>query len=161
VQVTDGSTFRVEKAFRFDRADAFTLSAWIYPTQKAPLASILSREESGNRNHRGYELALVEDRLSASLIHHWPTDAIQVTAKDPVPHDTWTHVTMTYDGSSRAAGLRIYVNGKPVPVDVDADHLERTVLMTRDRPDFAIGRKFGSTDPSAFEGGKIDEVRVY
>mgnify|MGYP003704827535 CR=1 FL=1 len=40
--------------------------------------------------------------------------AIQVATRATFPRDEWLHVFFTYDGSRRANGVKIYVNGKPV-----------------------------------------------
>jgi hypothetical protein len=45
------------------------------------------------------------------LVHAWPADAIKVLAKKQLPADTWTRVTITHDGKSRSAGLKIYYDG--------------------------------------------------
>ena len=34
---------------------------------------------------------------------------------------------MTYDGSSRAAGIRLYLNGAPLETDVMRDHLYKDI----------------------------------
>ena len=44
---------------------------------------------------------------------------------------------VTYDGSRRAAGTRVYIDGKPQPVDVHSDSLKdtmRTKVPLEDRP---------------------------
>ena len=38
---------------------------------------------------------------------------IALETLEPLPVDEWTHIALTYDGSSRAAGLKLYLNGAP------------------------------------------------
>ena len=53
---------------------------------------------------------------------------IALRVPQPLPVKEWTHITVTYDGSSRAAGTPLYVNGAPAAVDVDHDTLTRSIL---------------------------------
>ncbi|MBL9200696.1 MAG: DUF1549 domain-containing protein, partial [Opitutaceae bacterium] len=50
-----------------------------------------------------------------------PKRGLTVTTKGTFLRDEWLHVFFTYDGSRRAAGLKLYVNGKPVELDVKLD----------------------------------------
>ena len=55
---------------------------------------------------RGYQLLIEDGKLSVGLVHFWPGNAIGIKTKaSRSPLDQWTHVTITYDGSSRASGL--------------------------------------------------------
>jgi hypothetical protein len=48
-----------------------------------------------------------------------PFVAIKVSTVDPLPLDGhWRHVFFTYDGSGKASGIRIYVDGEPVATKV-------------------------------------------
>ena len=53
-------------------------------------------------------------------------------------HDTLKHVCITYDGTSKAAGLRIHVDGRRIGTDVDADTLRNT---TRTALPFKLARE--------------------
>ena len=39
----------------------------------------------------------------------------------------WTHICVTYDGSKKAGGVKIYYDGKQQPVNVAADKLQSTI----------------------------------
>lgn len=159
VEVGEGAV-TVTGPYGFDRTDPFTLSAWIYSNKKLPHSPLLSQEESLNRFGRGYQLAMDEhNRVTVALTHSMPANAIRVVTRDSVPVKAWTHLVMTYDGSSRADGIRVYVNGKAAPLVVEYDHLDRTIVFPR--LPFTIGAKGGSNDPSLFVGGRLDEVRIY
>lgn len=49
--------------------------------------------------------------------------AIQVRTRDEVPTGQWVHVFVTYDGSRKGEGVRIYLNGRPVATEVMNDSL--------------------------------------
>ena len=42
------------------------------------------------------------------VLHSWPDNAIKVIAKKEMPKGKWNHVCVTYDGSSKAGGVKIY-----------------------------------------------------
>ena len=44
--------------------------------------------------------------------------AIQVRTRDEVTAGQWVHVFVTYDGSGKAEGVRIYLNGQPAATEV-------------------------------------------
>ena len=64
---------------------------------------------------------------------------------------------MTSDGSSRAAGLRLYVNGQPVPCDTIRDALTRDITGGGG-DNISLGERFRDR---GFKGGAIDEFRVF
>ena len=61
---------------------------------------------------------------------------------------------MTYDGSGKAAGTAIYLNGEKLDHNVEADGLNATIIT--DKP-VRIGRYAGSQ----VNGAEIDDVRFY
>src|SRR5688500_3790238 len=88
----------------------------------------------------------------------WPGNALKVTTKSQLPISQWTHLTVTYDGSSRASGVRIYVNGSAAPLDVLRDGLTKDITYGGGEPDLAIGHRFRD---AGFKGGKVDEFQVF
>ncbi len=66
-------------------------------------------------------------------------------------------MAVTTDGSSRAAGLRLYVNGEPAAVDVIKDALTREITGGGG-DNIALGERFRDR---GFKGGAIDEFRVF
>ena len=57
-------------------------------------------------------------------------DAIRVEAESPLPLNEWSHVAWTYDGSRAAAGVRIYVDGRPATVRGVTDTLSTKLKTT-------------------------------
>ena len=62
---------------------------------------------------RGWDLWIESGRVGTHIINKWPDDALKVVAKNPLKAGQWNHVFVTYDGSGKAAGVKIYVNGVP------------------------------------------------
>jgi mono/diheme cytochrome c family protein/uncharacterized membrane-anchored protein YhcB (DUF1043 family) len=98
----------------FARDQAFTVSMWVKVSRRNVTGALIARLDPGN-NHRGWDIWLEGDKPGMHLIATWPEDAIKVVANQPLPYNQWNHLTISYDGSGKAEGVVIYVNGSPVP----------------------------------------------
>ena len=108
----------------FVRTDPFSLSLRLKPTEKQDRAVILHQSRAwSDAGSRGFELTLDHGRPFFGLIHFWPGNAIAVRARRALPLNEWSRLVVTYDGSSRAAGIRLYLDGAPLETDVVRDHL--------------------------------------
>jgi hypothetical protein len=131
----DGATFPDIGTFR--RADPFSLAVWIRPEESQTRAVVIHRTRGGlDAASRGYEVVLTDMRPEFSLSHYAPGNSIRIRAKEALPLGQWTHLTATYDGSSKARGLRIYLNGKPMAADVLSDDLYRDILYRPEWGDY-------------------------
>ena len=63
------------------------------------------------------------DRVGMHIINKWPENALKVLAKTLLQPNQWYHVIVTYDGSGKAAGVKVYINGVAQTVEVFADKL--------------------------------------
>mgnify|MGYP002639159559 CR=1 FL=1 len=136
----------------FDTGQAFSYGCWIKPKGNANGAPI-TKMADGNA-YRGYDMLFSNGRLSVHIINTWPTNAIKVNTKGILKKDDWQHVFVTYDGSSKAAGVKIYFDGKPQEWTIEQDRLSATI---RTKSPFHIGRR----NPGGPFNGLIDDVRVY
>ena len=148
----------------FEHYNRFSIGAWIQHTGvHTHRAGILSRR-NGEIRRQGYDLTLTKaNRLSLRLVHEEGDTYLEVTTKTTVAPRQWTHVLATYDGSAKAAGVRLYINGQAQPVRVVHDNLERTSTLLNGN-DLLVGHwnhRNQTTDTYGFAGGSVDEVRVY
>jgi hypothetical protein len=142
----------------FRRHDPFTISLWVQTPDPKDRAVILHRSRAWtDAGSRGYELLVEDGRLKWSLIHFWPGNAASVRATAPLPTGRWVHVTVRNDGSSRAAGLSIAVDGEPVAVDIVRDGLTKDIRGGRGNS-IAVGERFRDR---GFKGGTVDDLRVF
>lgn len=141
----------------FSRADSFSIALWIKPAERVPRQTVIHHSQAWmDAGSRGYEIVMEDGHVAVGLHHMWPGNAIKVRTKREAPTNAWTHVAFAYDGSSRAAGLTVYLDGKAAEVEVIRDNLWKDI--TYGQPDLTIGqrmRDFG------FKGGQVDELRVY
>lgn len=142
----------------FKRQEPFSISLWMQTPDVKERAVVLHRSRAWtDAASRGYELLIEEGRLKWSLIHFWPGNAISIRAKDALPVKRWMHVTVSYDGSSRADGLKIYVNGERAKVDVIRDGLTKEITGGGG-DNIALGERFRDR---GFKGGMLDELRIF
>ncbi len=146
------------KVADFTRNDPFTIGLFVRPAEHHERAVIWHRSRAwSDAGSRGYELLLEDGKPSAALIHFWPGNAIRVVAREPLAVGRFTHVAVTYDGSSRAEGLQIYVDGRRVAVDVVRDKLRKNITGGGASA-LTIGQRFRD---NGFRGGAVDELRVF
>lgn len=166
VQFSGDNGVTIPGVGEFHRTDPFSFDLWIQPTEAQTRAVVLHYSRAWtDSGSRGYELVLDQGRPFFGLIHFWPGNALAVRAKEALPLGQWSRVTVTYDGSSRAAGLRLYRDGAPLEVEVVRDHLTRDILHRSQWGDGEVGGirlSLGSRfRDSGFRNGKVDELRVY
>ena len=142
----------------FKASDPFSVSLWLKTPDLKERAVVFHRSRAWtDAASRGYELLIEDGKLKWSLIHFWPGNAISIRAKTAVPLNEWTHVVVSSDGSSRAAGLKLLVNGELAPVDVVKDALTKDITGGGG-DNIALGERFRDR---GFKGGAIDEFRVF
>ena len=145
----------------FRRWDPFSLALWVrVPEAEAPLerAVVLHRSRAWtDAGSCGYQVLIEDGRPSFSLIHFWPGDALSVRAREPLPTGEWVHLAVTYDGSSRAAGLRLYRDGVEEEREVVRDGLTREITAGGPLV-LTLGQRFRDR---GFRGGLVDELQVF
>jgi hypothetical protein len=146
----------------FDRHDAFTLAAWVKVDSNVPLT--LMHKLAGETDRRGWEIFF--DDLGLVGIQHWagklnlrviagePDEMIHLRTAERLSFGDWHHITFAYDGTAKAAGLRLFVDGKPVAVEAVKDHLAGScatdgALQIGYKP---YGKPFK---------GQLDDLRLY
>jgi hypothetical protein len=162
-----GDNLVVHPAVRaFSRTDPFSLSLRLKPTVKQDRAIVVHQSRAwSDAGSRGFELTLDHGRPFFGLIHFWPGNAIAVRAKRSLPLNEWSRVVVTYDGSSRAAGIRLYLDDSPLDTDVVRDYLYKDIGYgpavgdrSSEKHPFTIGARFRD---SGFKDGLIDDLQVF
>lgn len=142
----------------FHAYEPFSVSLWLKTPDVKERAVVFHRSRAWtDAASRGYELLVEEGKLKWSLIHFWPGNAISVRTQAAVPVGEWTQVVVTNDGSGRAAGLRVFVNGKQAPVEVVRDALTKAITGGGG-DNIALGERFRDR---GFKGGQMDDFRVF
>ncbi|MSU36980.1 MAG: DUF1553 domain-containing protein [Pedosphaera sp.] len=143
----------------FGRADAFSISIWLRtPTLMERQVVVHHSRAWMDAGSRGYELLLENGHPTVGLHHMWPGNSLKLRVREAIPTNTWTQVAFTYDGSSRASGLKLYINGRQAEVEILRNNLWKDITYAGGEPDLAIGSRMRD---SGFRGGQVDEFRVY
>ena len=158
----------VEGIGDFERTESFSMGAWIYPgTSDEEYRAIMGNAGHKNEHWRGYELLLDStSRVAVRLVHRPPGHGLYVNTVDSIPIEKWSHVFFTYDGSSNAEGIRVYIGGKSVPLEVRHNHLKKSIrtidakLNVKSRP-LRIGRSYRIALEQGIFDGAVDDIRIY
>lgn len=147
----------------YDRPDPFSIQVSLLPDTIYQETHMLWHCEDLRLGQKGYTLGLRDNKVLFAISHSWPQNAIQVTTQHAIPVRKWSQITVTYDGSSQAKGIKIYIDGLEQPVDIQYDHLYRGILFQPNIHTYGFkGLMVGSRDKYIpFKNGGIDEVKVY
>ncbi len=160
IELTGDDPVSFPEVGQFGRHEPFTISIWI-KTSELEERGVIWRRSRGwdDAGSVGYELVKLGDKLSAKMCHFWPGNAIAVETDAFMEKDRWYHVAVTYDGSSKAAGLNIFVDGQPAKTVVVKDHLTRQVRNWMNGEDeFGIGSRYRDR---GFKDGQVDEFFMF
>lgn len=154
LKTTPGAGIEWSDAGDFEKDQPFSVAAWVRLEADTPSGALLARMDDPH-GFRGWDIWLEGNRVGCHVIHTWPENAVKVVANEPLAVGQWTHVCVTYDGSAKAAGIQIFVDGRPRPVSVQADRLSETIRTT---VPFKIGQRHAS---ARLDGLGLQDVRIY
>jgi Protein of unknown function (DUF1553)/Protein of unknown function (DUF1549)/Concanavalin A-like lectin/glucanases superfamily/Planctomycete cytochrome C len=160
----DGQTkLSFGEAGAFDAGDQFTFALWMRPGI-GKIGNFAFQKIEDEKTRRGYELIFEKTHLidiqrwaaplTVRLISNWPDNAIVIRTKESFNNNEWKHLAFTYDGSGRAAGLKVFLNGKLAEVEVEKDALKGPI---KTGAELIIG---GKQTGKAYNGG-LDDMRFY
>ncbi len=151
---TQGTALELPNAADFEKEQPFSCSAWIKIPANDSQGAICARMDN-TKDYRGWDFWVQARRAGAHIVNTWPGDAIKVVAQAQVPANEWTHVSVTYDGSGKASGVKVYYNGQPQKTNVEADKLQNSIRTT---VPFKLGQRHASEPLS---GLTIQDLRIY
>jgi mono/diheme cytochrome c family protein len=148
-----GSHLVVGEAGDFSTKQAFSASAWARPDKLEGNGTIVGRMDDP-KGAQGWTLFHTAKNYGVYIISKWPDDALKVvTTKNPA-RATWQHVTMTYDGSGKASGVKIYVDGVLADTRAEVDKLKTDTKA-------ATPTRIGQRSQSEPFHGDIQDVFLY
>src|SRR6218665_177451 len=148
----------------FERYNPFSFSLWLKLPKKYDEVAVLHQSDPRRYGFQGYDLILKDNKINFRLMHAFPHDAISVESKEKLDSNKWYHVAVSYDGSSSAKGVQIYLNGKPVAMNVEYDDLKKNI---RSYPNvhksyWFSGLSFGARVlERTMKGGQIDQFYLF
>lgn len=154
-KVQAGATLEQTDVGDFDTKQAFTAGAWLrLPRNSGFIGAIASRMNEQDQ-FRGWDLWVENGRVGAHIVHAWPGNAIKVITQKQMKSGQWHHVLVTHDGSGKAAGVKVYLDGMAEPTTVMSDSLGGT---TRTSVPFKVGQRSHS---SRLNEATLQDLRIY
>ena len=135
-----------------DGTKAFSIATWMRPHLRPnepkdgnlPDGVILSRADS-TQDGRGWQLISRKGRLQFVLAHKLPDEALEVETPEKVfAVGQWNHLIATYDGSGKADGVNLYLDGVAQDLTVVKDALNDTAGTNAP---LEFGRTFPDSHP--------------
>src|SRR5262245_25213380 len=143
----------------FGAGDPFTFALWMRPGL-GKVGNYVFQKIEDEKTRRGYELIFEKMHLidiarwaaplTIRLISNWPDNAIVIRTKEAFNDNEWKHLAFTYDGSGKAAGLKVFLNGKHAEIVVMKDALSGPIKTAAE---LIIGNK---QTGRAYSGGLDD-----
>ncbi len=165
LEFTGDDKMEVFNVGHFPREHPFSASVWVRPNQYAPRESLFSRGGGADdAASMGYEFMLMDGKPTASWIHFWPGNAMRVQAKEAIPVGEWSHLVVTYDGSSRASGVKIFLNGRGLELETIKDQLTKEITSWQTpngglvRQHLVLGERYRDR---GFVEGQMDEFQMF
>lgn len=153
----EGSTFDLGDLGDFERNQKFSYGAWIKVGRAGVFGGIIARMDEKN-DYRGWDLFQSDRALAVHIVSKWPDNALKVMTRQAVlKPGTWQHVFVTYNGSGKAGGVKIYVDGVEQKLNAEVNKLEPKSSIRTTTP-LRIGQR---SHTQIFEGGSIQDARVY
>ncbi|MBI3417528.1 MAG: DUF1549 domain-containing protein [Verrucomicrobia bacterium] len=110
----------------FDTGEPFSFGAWVFvPLDFKGEGAVLARMGGEEQHHRGWDLLVRDEEFVVQMINRWPNIAMEAKSKDKaLKHGQWQHLFVTYDGSGRTKGLKLFADGVEVGTNRDRNSLE-------------------------------------
>ena len=142
----------------FTRDDPFSIGIRLKPPRDVKRAVLVHHSQAPiDAGSRGYELLIEDGKVAFGLHHMWPGNSLKVRTKQPLRANEWAQITVAYDGSSAAEGVKVYLDGKRAELDVVRDKLTKDITYGGE-PSLAVGYRFRD---NGFKGGLVDELKVW
>ncbi|WKN41157.1 DUF1553 domain-containing protein [Tunicatimonas pelagia] len=145
----------------FDRAQPFTIGLWMQVPTALKNGTIFHKGQGKIiYNFRGYYLSIKDNKIDALMAHTWPYNNISKHSTIEIPKDEWFHLALTYDGSSKAQGLKVYLNGEAMEMEAEKDNLYKDILLSAvdEEPGLSFGALWRGTGT---KNALLDEIKVY
>jgi len=159
-----GPAPRLKRNRTFDLGDlgnykldqAFSYGAWIR-TARGINAAVFARMESEKKN-RGWDLWQNDRQFGTHLVDSYPDNALKViTEKAVLQPGEWNHVFVSYDGSGKPEGVKLYHNGEEQAKKVETNSLKPGASIQTATP-LRIGQR---SNGEYYEDGFVQDIRIY
>ncbi len=94
--------------------------------------------------------------IGMHIISKWPENALKAVSQKRLTENRWHHIAITYDGTSKIEGLKIFINGEQSGVNIQSRSLSDSIRTT---VPFTIGKV--APPHHNTEGAQLQDIRLY
>jgi Protein of unknown function (DUF1553)/Protein of unknown function (DUF1549)/Concanavalin A-like lectin/glucanases superfamily/Planctomycete cytochrome C len=144
----------------FRKSEPFSVGMWVF-VPKDLKEGVIFHKSTAERlyNFKGFHLYLKNNKLEMMMAHTAPSNAITKLTTTDIIREKWVQITMTYDGSSKADGFKLYQDGVAFTTETVIDQLYKDIVFfTKSEPALQVGGWYRGL---GFKGGKVDDIVVY
>jgi len=142
--------------FGFERTDIFSIECWIkVDVVKSDKQTIISKIQNNSPN-TGWLFDVRDSGKLTFLLVNSAANYLGYNVNSVITDiNKWYHIAVTYDGSSDANGVEIYLDSVLQSGTIPSNNLSNTIINT---VDMQIGARDGSNFP--FDGN-ISNIKIY
>lgn len=152
----------------FEQNIPFSAALWVKPFHEKTSQTLLGNSGQKGVFWRGWDFILDSlNRPMLRLINALPHDALIVRSEMQIDTNQWSHLSFTYDGSGKAKGCKIFINGEPVRLVVIRDALQRSIYpmafnKERTNTPLRVGKSYRAfTGEYGIFAGLMDDIMVF
>ncbi len=163
----NGENYLELEALRgLDYTGSFSIGFWFYSVENGARGTILTPHSTRKGHRAAFELNASDDGLQFAINQHTAPGSrgggIYVKTSHILPGNQWAHFVLTYDGSNRASGVKMFMNGESLELDIVKDQLTQNPAQTAP---LMIGRRalkegFRSNPQGLFRA-RLDELMLF
>ena len=146
--------FELEKIPGLIGNGRFSIAFWMKP-DRVDAGPVLSNETPGTTRN-GILVEMEQGRLRWNINTRWIGGVSTIETQRTFNRGEWVHVMLSNDGTQRAAGMKIYVNGEEQAVNV----IRNTNSNVANR-NLGTAMRIGYSKHVGSWQGQIDELRFY
>ncbi len=161
MRLASNSGFNLGELADYESNQAFSFSSWIKPRATAAgLGNVVQGVIIGKMDaaapQTGWNVFWKKGAIIVELNHSATENIAVEAAGNQAPHHQWTNVCVTYDGSGKAAGVKVFINGVSVVTKTISDTLKGSIKT--DAP-LWVGRRHPDGDMLQETG--YQDLRIY
>lgn len=152
----NGAAVEIPEAGDFDLGKPVSYGAWVFVPESFNESGAVAARMDDSKAYRGWDLWYEQGSYGTHIVNKWPDNAVKVrTKKRLAKKGQWQHVMVTTDGTGKADGIRVYVDGVSAELEKGQNSLTETI---RTEVPLKIGRRNGT---DLFKGGSVQDFRIY
>lgn len=163
IQLLGDAGLRFSRDLDLDRHQPFSVSLWIRPLKHGIEGPVFNKSNGDFEGYRGWLCKLNTDgTMSFQFNHVWPDNCIDFQTTDTLAINKWTHIALVYDGSSKADGIEIYINGKKPKLVLHKDNLNKSLLHGAEGSNWSnLPFMLGVELRQSIQDMAFDELKIY